>query len=301
VSTEIERAAALIDKAAALLRAGRLVAFPTETVYVLSANALDEAAVRLIFERKGRPHSSPLIVHVASIEMARGLAGEWSEKAERLAKRFWPGPLTIVVPKSPRVPDLVTAGLPSVGLRIPAHPMARALIEAAQIPIAAPSANRFTELSPTTAENVPEGLADLVLDGGPCTVGIESTVISLTGPIPRILRPGMITQTEIEQLIGAVELGRGAESPGQHPRHYSPRTRLVLGESPQEGRGRRLNLARMPRDAASYAERLYRVLHELDQQGYDWISIELPPDTPQWAGIRDRLTRAASAFSEPRP
>jgi L-threonylcarbamoyladenylate synthase len=291
-----------IDKAAALLRAGLLVAFPTETVYGLGANALDEAAVRRIFEAKGRPYSSPLIVHVSSIEMARGLASEWPGNAELLAKRFWPGPLTIIVPKNSRVPDLVTAGLPSVGLRIPAHPMARALIEAAQIPIAAPSANRFTELSPTTAEHVREGLADLadlILDGGPCTVGIESTVISLAGPAPRILRPGMITQTQIEQLIGPVEVGSnlistGVESPGQHPRHYSPRTPIILGESPLEGRGHRLNLARMPRDASSYAERLYRVLHELDQQGYDWISIELPPDTPQWAGIRDRLTRAAS-------
>jgi len=154
--------------------------------------------------------------------------------------------------------------------------------------------NRFTELSPTTAEHVREGLADMVLDGGPCTVGIESTVISLAGPTPRILRPGMIAQTEIEQLIGPVELGGGVESPGQHPRHYSPRTPIVLGDSPGEGRGRRLNLARMPRDASSYAERLYRVLHELDLQGYDWISIEMPPDTPEWAGIRDRLTRAAN-------
>jgi L-threonylcarbamoyladenylate synthase len=281
-----------IERAAELLRAGRLVAFPTETVYGLGANALDEVAVQRIFEAKGRPYSSPLIVHVSSIEMARGLASEWSENAERLAKRFWPGPLTIIVPKNSRVPDVVTAGLPSVGLRIPAHPLARALIEAAQIPIAAPSANRFTELSPTMAEHVQEGLADMVLNGGPCTVGIESTVISLAGPTPRILRPGMITQSEIEQVIGPVELGGGAESPGQHPRHYSPRTPIILGESPMEGRGRHLSLARMPRDASSYAERLYRDLHELDQQGYDWISIELPPDTPQWAGIRDRLMRA---------
>jgi L-threonylcarbamoyladenylate synthase len=287
-----------IDKAAALLRAGGLVAFPTETVYGLGANALDEAAVRRIFEAKGRPYSSPLIVHVASIEMARGLASEWSDNVERLAKRFWPGPLTVVVPKNSSVPDLVTAGLSSVGLRIPAHPMARALIEAAQIPIAAPSANRFTELSPTTAEHVRKGLADmvdLILDGGPCTVGIESTVISLAGSTPRILRPGMISQTQIEQLIGPVEIGGGVESPGQHPRHYSPQTPIILGYPPPEGRGRHLSLARMPRDASSYAERLYRMLHELDQQGYDWISIELPPDTPQWAGIRDRLTRAAAS------
>jgi L-threonylcarbamoyladenylate synthase len=283
-----------ISQAAALLRGGRLVAFPTETVYGLGANALDEAAVRRIFDAKGRPETSPLIVHVTGIEMARQLAGEWSAQAELLANRFWPGPLTIVVPKKPLVPDLVTAGLPSVGLRMPAHPVALALLEASQIPIAAPSANRFTELSPTRAEHIPKGMADMILDGGPCTVGIESTVISLAGPTPRILRPGMISKTQIEQVIGPVELGGGAESPGQHPRHYSPRTPICLNNAPREGRGYRLDLTSMPSDAAAYAERLYRVLHELDKQGYDWISIELPPDTPDWAGIRDRLTRAAT-------
>ncbi len=238
-----------LKQAAELLRAGRLVAFPTETVYGLGANALDAAAVRRIFEAKGRPHSSPLIVHVASLEMARRLAREWPEKAETLARRFWPGPLTIVVPKNASVPDIVTAGLPSVGLRMPAHPLARALIEAAQIPIAAPSANRFTELSPTRAEDVPEGLAEMILDGGPCTVGIESTVVSLgfldNDSTPKILRPGMISQTQIEEAIGPVEAGAGAESPGQHPRHYSPRTPIflsnALGDAPREGRGIRLD------------------------------------------------------------
>jgi L-threonylcarbamoyladenylate synthase len=287
-----------LKKAAAALRAGHLVAFPTETVYGLGANALDEKAVRLIFEAKGRPLSSPLIVHVGTIEMARALASEWSEQAEQLAQAFWPGPLSIVVPKKDSVPDVATAGLPSVGLRMPAHPVALALLDAAQLPIAAPSANRFTELSPTTAEHVRQGLAganvDMILDGGPCTVGIESTVISLAGAMPRILRPGMITQTQIEEVIGPVECGAGAESPGQHPRHYSPRTRVVLGESPNEGRGHRLDLKAMPSDPAGYAERLYRELHELDRRGYDWIAVELPPDKPEWAGVRDRLRRAAS-------
>jgi L-threonylcarbamoyladenylate synthase len=289
-----------IIRAAALLRAGRLVVFPTETVYGLGANGLDEAAVRLIFEAKGRPLSSPLIVHVGSLDMARDLAAEWPAQAEVLARHFWPGPLTIVVPKKSHVPDIVTAGLPSVGLRIPAHPVAGAILDAAQIPIAAPSANRFTELSPTTAEHVRQSLlsasVDMILDGGPCGVGIESTVISLAGErplVPRILRPGMITQTEIEHLIGPVEVVAGPESPGQHPRHYSPRTPVILGERPAEGRGARLDCASMPHDPAPYAEQLYRLLHELDQRGYDWISIELPPDTPEWAGIRDRLTRAA--------
>lgn len=285
-----------VQRAAELLRAGRLVAFPTETVYGLGANALDEAAVQKIFDAKGRPHSSPLIVHVASIAMARELALDWPVHAELLAHRFWPGPLTIIVPKRAHIPHLVTAGLPSVGLRIPAHPVAQALLEAAQIPIAAPSANRFTELSPTTAEHVREGLGkrvDMILDGGPCTVGIESTVLSLAAGLPRILRPGMISQTQIEEVIGPVESGAGAESPGQHPRHYSPRTPIILGPPPAEGRGVHLDLNSMPRDPAAYAERLYRLLHNLDHEGHDWISIELPPDTPEWAGIRDRLIRAA--------
>jgi L-threonylcarbamoyladenylate synthase len=282
-----------IKQAAELLRAGRLVVFPTETVYGLGANALDEAAVRRIFEAKGRPHSSPLIVHVATIEMARGLAREWPEKAETLARRFWPGPLTVVVPKNSSVPDIVTAGLPSVGLRMPAHPVARALLEAAQIPIAAPSANRFTELSPTRAEHVRPELADMILDGGQCTVGIESTVLSLAESTPKILRPGMISQTQIEEAIGPVEVGAGAESPGQHPRHYSPRTPIVLGDDTPEGRGIRLDFNLMPRDPADYAERLYGILHDLDREGYDWIAIEMPPDTKEWAGVRDRLLRAA--------
>ena len=282
-----------IEQAAKLLREGRLVAFPTETVYGLGANALDAKAVERIFAAKGRPHTSPLIVHVDSIAMARSLALEWPGKAEALAQRFWPGPLTIVVPKQPHVPDLVTAGLPSVGLRMPAHPMAMELLRAAGIPLAAPSANRFTELSPTTAAHVRQGLADMILDGGSCAVGIESTVISLVGEPPRILRPGLITQPEIEAVIGPVATGAGAESPGQHPKHYSPRTRVVLGASPEAGNGARLDFTIMPNNAAEYAERLYAALHELDAKGYDWIAIELPPDTPEWAGVRDRLTRAA--------
>lgn len=282
-----------VARAAELLRAGRLVAIPTETVYGLGANALDDAAVRRIFEAKGRPLSSPLIVHIADIAMARSLARDWPPEAEALARRFWPGPLTIIVPKDSRVPDAVTAGLPSVGLRMPSHPVALAVIKAADIPIAAPSANRFTELSPTTAQHVREGLGDrvdFILDGGPCTVGIESTVISLAGQHPRILRPGMISQTQIEEVIGPVGIGAGAESPGQHPKHYSPRTRVVIGEHPSDGRGAEL---RMPSDPAQAAEILYRRLHELDQEGFDWIAIDLPPDTPEWAGVRDRIIRAA--------
>lgn len=291
-----------LTKAAELLRAGKLVAFPTETVYGLGADALNPEAVRRIFEAKGRPISSPLIVHVDSIAMARELASEWPATADALAQTFWPGPLTIIVPKKPHVPDIVTAGLPSVGLRMPSHPLALELLREAGIPLAAPSANRFTELSPTSAEHVRAGLGDavdMILDGGPCSVGIESTVISLAGEHPRILRPGMISQTDIESVIGPVEVGSGAESPGQHPKHYSPRTPVILGEAPATGRGIRLDRSNMPSDAVSYAERLYRTLHDLDREHYDWIAIEMPPDTPEWAGVRDRLLRAAFAQNQP--
>jgi len=291
-----------LARAAGLIRAGRLVAFPTETVYGLGANALDAAAVERIFAAKGRPRTSPLIVHVASIEMAREVAAHWPDAAETLARRYWPGPLTLVVPKRETVPDIVTAGLPTVGLRVPAHPMALELIRAAGVPIAAPSANRFTELSPTAAVYVAEELADYVLDGGPARVGIESTVLSLVGA-PTLLRPGVIPLPEIEQLIGRVEMGASPApgphaSPGMHPRHYRPRTPLHLlspGEPAPAGRGAWLRIGReMPGDALSYAAALYETLHRLDTQGLEWIAVERPPETPEWAGVLDRLERAAS-------
>ena len=229
----------LIEQAAELLRHGKLVAFPTETVYGIGANALDEAAVRRIFEVKGRPSTSPLIVHVDSLEMARRVVAVWPTAAETLARRFWPGPLTLVLPKQPTVPDVVTAGLPTVGVRAPAHPVALELIRRSGVPVAAPSANRFTELSPTTAEHVRRSLGgsvDLILDGGPAQVGIESTVLSLAGAQPVLLRPGMVSPAQIEELIGPVTLGGRIEdqsasahaSPGLHRRHYSPRTPLLL-------------------------------------------------------------------------
>jgi L-threonylcarbamoyladenylate synthase len=292
-----------VAEAAALIRAGKLVAFPTETVYGLGANALDAAAVERIFTAKRRPRTSPLIVHVDTIEMARGLASEWPAAAETLVRHYWPGPLTIVLPKRASIPDNVTAGLPTVGLRMPAHPLALELIRAAGVPIAAPSANRFTELSPTLAGHIPEALADYVLDGGPARVGIESTVLSLAGR-PTLLRPGVIPLPEIEALIGPVgeasapETGAHA-SPGMHPRHYRPVTPLYLvasGGAPRyEGTGEFLRIGReMPADPREYAAVLYERLHSLDARGLAWIAVELPPDTPEWAGVRDRLRRAAS-------
>ena len=289
-----------VEQAAVLIRAGRLVAFPTETVYGLGANALDAAAVARIFAAKGRPSTSPLIVHVDSIEMARGLASRWPAQADALAARWWPGPLTLVVPKQPLVPDIVTAGLPTVGLRMPAHPVALALIRAAGVPIAAPSANRFTELSPTTAEHVRRSLGDAVdyvLDGGPTDVGIESTVLSLTGDVPVLLRPGMIAQPDIEALIGPIAVAgtpagdASHASPGMHLRHYRPRTPLYLGKAPEAGRGTWLRIGGA--SASAFAATLYDTLHRLDQEGWDWIAVEQPPDTPEWAGVLDRLRRAA--------
>jgi L-threonylcarbamoyladenylate synthase len=290
-----------VERAAALIRAGKLVAFPTETVYGLGANAFDRAAVERIFTAKGRPHTSPLIVHVDSIEMARSLAACWPPAAETLARRYWPGPLTLVVPKRPEIPDIVTAGLPTVGLRMPAHPLALELIRAAGVPIAGPSANRFTELSPTTAGHVPESLADYVLDGGPARVGIESTVLSLVDA-PLLLRPGVIALPEIEALIGPVETAAapasGAHaSPGMHPRHYRPATPLYLinsGECPPQGHGALLRIGHeMPPTPLEYAAVLYDTLHRLDAQHLDWIAVERPPETPEWAGVVDRLRRAA--------
>jgi L-threonylcarbamoyladenylate synthase len=294
-----------IERAAKLLRAGRLVAFPTETVYGLGANALDSSAVDRIYEAKGRPPTSPIIVHVHSVELARQLTTEWTERASRLARRFWPGPLTLVLRKHPAIPHRVTAGLDTVGIRMPAHPVAHSLIRYSGLPVAAPSANRFGELSPTTAEHVRASLGDrvdMILDGGPSQVGIESTVLSLAGTRPVLLRPGMVTQEELEALIGDVDVGTvpdGAHpSPGMHARHYSPRTQLTLlptrgftiyGRSGDSGRA-----VPMPRDPDQYAASLYSVLHDLDNENWDSITVEMPPDSPAWAGILDRLRRAAS-------
>jgi L-threonylcarbamoyladenylate synthase len=324
-----------IDHAARLLRAGRLVVFPTETVYGLGANALDADAVARIYAVKGRPATSPLIVHVASIEMAQSLVADWPEIAERLARRFWPGPLTLVLEKrqgkelekNRTIPDIVTAGLSTVGLRMPAHPVALALIEAAGIPLAAPSANRFTELSPTTAEHVRRSLGneiDYILDGGRCSVGIESTVLSLaktqSGSEPMLLRAGGISRAALEEVVGpvasALEVQAGAQAaPGMHPRHYSPRTPLHLtstGKLPDQGRGIYLQHERppcrvditvavtvhqMPKSAADYAATLYEVLHRADAGNYEWIVVDLPPVTGEWEAIQDRLKRAATSFS----
>lgn len=306
-----------VERAAALLRTGRLVAFPTETVYGLGANALDAAAVRGIFAAKGRPPSNPVIVHVQEPAQVRNVAASWPATAAQLAAAFWPGPLTLVVPKLPTVPDEVTAGGPTVAVRCPAHPVARALLAAAGVPVAAPSANRSTELSPTLADHVLKSLngrIDLVLDGGPCPGGIESTVVDVTGPVVRLLRPGLVTVPMLEAVAGPVAAGAAhdavARSPGLMAKHYSPRTPVVLADD-ADAEHRRLRDAglrvisvgadlssehrRISRDPREYASELYAVLHELDDGRFDRIVIAMPPDTPEWAGVRDRLTRAAAS------
>lgn len=295
-----------IEQAARIVRAGGLVVFPTETVYGLGANALDASAVRKIYGLKGRPATSPLIVHVASIEQAKQLAAEWLPEAERLARQYWPGPLTIVVPKKAAIPDEVTAGLATVGLRMPRHPVALELLRVAGVPIAAPSANRFTQLSPTTAEHVREAFGaetPFLLDGGPCEVGLESTVIAVTREGLEVLRPGMAYVGNA--VSAAASEGEAHRSPGQNRKHYSPKTRIVLvsrGHLPREGKGVYLWLEynasaagkqRMPEKPKEFAAVLYSTLHKFDQQGFDWIAVELPPDLPEWAAIRDRLVRAA--------
>ena len=307
---------ALIERAAGLIRGGRLVAFPTETVYGLGANALDAAAVRAIFAAKGRPPSNPVIVHVSEPAQVRNVASDWPETATKLAAAFWPGPLTLVVPKLPTVPDEVTAGGPTVAVRCPNHPVARALIAAAGVPVAAPSANRSTELSPTLADHVLKGLngrIDLVLDGRPCPGGIESTVVDVTGPVARLLRPGLVTVAMLEAVVGALAVGAGsdsvARSPGLMAKHYSPRTPVVLADD-ADAENQRLRDAGLrvisvgpdlvydsrsiPDDPAGYAAVLYAVLHELDDGRFDRIVVAMPPDTPEWAAVRDRLTRAAA-------
>lgn len=315
-----------IFAAADILRRGGLVAFPTETVYGLGANALDAAAVARIFEAKGRPANNPIIVHIADAGQVTQVASLWPAIAATLAVRFWPGPLTLVLPKHPNVPDIVTAGGPTVAVRIPAHPIARALLNAVQLPLAAPSANRSGDLSPTTAEHVKSALGgriDMILDGGPCPGGIESTVLDVTSDPPRLLRPGLITIEQIERVIGPIlrfapgDPDQPLASPGMLPRHYAPRTPLEIAAD--DGRSRVLELVRqgtrvawltrdtapfagesgremLPREPAGYAAELYAALHRLDALALDRIIVSRPPEGDDWLAIRDRLHRA----SEPR-
>src|SRR5262245_23733878 len=321
--------ASVLARAAELLVQGRLVAFPTETVYGLGAHALDPAAVQRIYAAKGRPAFNPLIVHVADAAGARTVIREWPESAEKLAKAFWPGPLTLVLPKQPRVPAEVSAGLDSVAVRVPAHPVALALLRAAGVPIAAPSANRSTGVSPTSARHVEKGLGDrvdLIIDGGETAVGIESTVVDLTQIPPVTLRPGTNPRQAMAHAIGAevrfasraLRDDEARPSPGMMERHYAPNARVVLVDAGDRARaaeyarrarerGERVGVIdfgtltservdehiTMSRDAAAYARGLYAALHALDDAGCALIIVERVPPESSWDGVRDRLSRAA--------
>lgn len=297
--------------AAELLRSGRLVAFPTETVYGLGAHALDPVAVARIFVAKGRPATNPLIVHVAEAAQVSALVADWPDHARRLAAAFWPGPLTIVVAKAATVPDVVTGGGTTVAVRCPAHPVAAQLLREVAIPLAAPSANRSGELSPTTAAHVAatlSGRIDLILDGGPCPGGLESTVVDATGPTVRLLRPGLVSAAQLEAIVGPLTTASGPStgalpSPGMLTRHYAPRTKLECAESVAEAdflanvyETAGLTVVRWnpTGSPAEVAARLYAELHALDAAGSDRIVAALPPDADEWRAVRDRLTRAAA-------
>jgi L-threonylcarbamoyladenylate synthase len=305
-----------VARAAQILRAGGLVAFPTETVYGLGADAWNPAAVKKLYAVKGRPADHPVIVHFASAKHAFEWAREVPEAARTLAARFWPGPLTLILKRAARAPDFITGGQDNVGVRVPSHPVAHQLLIAFGGGIAAPSANRFGALSPTTASHVLAELGadvDLVLEGGATEVGIESTILDLSGDAPALLRPGHISQRELEAALG-VSIRQKSEASPRHSggleRHYAPHTpaRLVatheldreiarLGDKvavlafsrPDE----RVDYwLRMPRDAQAYAKKLYAALRELDSAGCEAILIEAPPDGPAWAAVQDRLRRA---------
>ena len=308
-----------IEQAARALRAGQLVAFPTETVYGLGAVATHDRAVAAIFAAKGRPRFNPLIVHVSDAEAARAVV-RWNEVAERLAVRFWPGPLTLVLPRAEGCPLslLVSAGGDTVGLRAPAHPVARSLLAATVLPVAAPSANPAGKISPTTADHVEASLGDrieIIIDGGPCPIGLESTVVDVTSAPPRLLRPGAVTRAALEDLVGPVAAAGGSptdapRSPGQLESHYAPvrplrldaatvapdEALLAFGPRPVRGAARTLNLSAQG-DLTEAAANLFAMLRALDRPAFRAIAVMPVPDHGLGEAICDRLRRAAA----PRP
>jgi L-threonylcarbamoyladenylate synthase len=318
----LQPTASAIDEAVALLRAGELVAFPTETVYGLGARALDPAALARIFAAKGRPHTHPLIAHVLNAEDASQLSSHWDTRASALAAKFWPGPLTLIVPRDPAVPASLSGGKETLALRAPAHPVAMALIAALGEPIAAPSANRYQSLSPTTAAHVERALGDrvgLILDGGPCHEGLESTVLDLTVTPPAILRPGPLPlaalRALVPELVVVERLAHEAarHSPGQDETHYAPRTPLHLFPratalaTAQAHPGHIAVVLRQPApslpahvtarvlgdEPVAFARALFATLHELDDADVELILVETPPADEAWLAVHDRLKRAA--------
>ncbi|MDG9702599.1 L-threonylcarbamoyladenylate synthase [Streptomyces sp. DH37] len=312
-----------IEKAAGVLRAGGLVALPTETVYGLGANAEDPAAVSRIFQVKGRPSSHPLIVHIGGAEQLDDWVQDVPQAARLLAERFWPGPLTLVLRRGRRVPLEATGGLETVAVRVPDHPVALALLSAFGGGVTAPSANRFGSVSPTTADDVRAELGDavdFVLDGGPCEVGVESTIVDATGDALTILRPGGMTREDLEAVLGCpleIPATSRIRVPGQHPSHYAPRARVVLVEPEKivaeaelaQELGQRVGVflpaafagaevkahavVQVPGSMAAYARGLYGFLRELDQRGCDLIVASLPAEEGLGLAIANRLRRAA--------
>lgn len=320
---------AAVREVADALAGGELAVIPTETVYGLAARADDPAAVARIFAAKGRPATNPVIVHIVGLEMARACTGAWPDAASVLARAFWPGPLTLVLPRGPLIPDIVTAGGPTVGIRWPSHPFAQAVIRECGFPVAAPSANPSNALSPTSATQARDALGDrvpLIIDGGQCQVGIESTVLDLTCHPARILRPGIVHASAIRAVLGSLADRAGGassgplRSPGQLPRHYAPRARLhVLSWADDAGLRRQLSalgcspgrtrvvahgcipsaeglggVSVIPHDAEAYARALYAELHRCDREGAGHIVVEAVPDLPEWAAVADRLQRASA-------
>jgi L-threonylcarbamoyladenylate synthase len=305
---------AALEAAAALLRAGRLVAFPTETVYGLGADATSDRAVARIFEAKGRPRFNPLIVHLADAAAAEALA-VFDDRARDLAARFWPGPLTLVLPRAAACPVslLCSSGLDSLALRVPGHPLAEALLRRSGRPLAAPSANRSGAISPTTAAHVARSLGDrvpLILDGGPCPLGLESSVLDLTGERPALLRPGAVTREALEARLGPLagpEAGEAPKSPGQLESHYAPalplrlearragprEALLAFGPDPPAGAAATLNLSASG-DLVEAAANLFAHLHALDRPELEAIAVMPVPETGLGAAINDRLRRAAA-------
>jgi len=320
--------ATAVSRAVELLRAGELVALPTETVYGLAANALDAKAVARIFEVKGRPANNPLIVHVASVAMARRCVSEWPDLVERLAKAFWPGPLTMVLPRSSELPDIVTASGPTVGVRWSSHPFIQAVIRECGFPLAAPSANLSSQVSPTKALHVQNSLGNkigLIVDGGQSQVGIESSVLDVTVAPPRLLRPGMIQSESLvavtgDLMVGADRSAASLRSPGLLRKHYSPNAKLVIcswqdetdlrsqisncgfaiadvhiiahTRIPISGAFGRVSV--IPHDADAFGRAIYAELHSCDDTGARLIVVEKLPDTPEWQAIADRLERASA-------
>lgn len=296
-----------IRQAAEIIRAGGLVIVPTETVYGIAADATNADAVAKIFKVKNRPTENPLIVHICELSMVAEFARAWTETAETLAERFWPGPLTIVVFKSSRIPEIVTGGLDTVALRMPENQIALDVIAASEVPLAAPSANRFTELSATRVEHLGDELinaVDMVIDGGPCRFGIESTVVDVCSDPIRIFRPGGVSRAEIEaalkQPLSSSPPHGVRRSPGMYARHYAPKAKLVLvnvlpkgaaGLTFAEAKDRQIH---MPDNPVAYAANLYDSLFKIDKLGVEEIFVEWPPDSVDWEVVRDRLKKASA-------